>query len=681
MGIARVLRILSVVSLAASPLTLSTAIRTASGETTTVAVVDPPAVTGIASGNEHTCLISDGTVWCSGANARGQLGNGTTTKSLAFVPSLVTDAVYVDAGGDSTCAVRTDRTLWCWGNVVTGLSVKSGRAAVVRSVRSTPVQVPLANVSTVAVGATHACAVLTNDTVSCWGSNQVGQLGNGTTNDSDQPVVARLSQVRHVDVGEHHTCATTKSNSVWCWGSNTYHQLGRQSIRRRTLPQYIPTVPVKTVATGGLFTCVVTVGGRVQCWGRNNYGQVSGPVGPSRFSPRTSSLRGITAITAGSDFACATSSVNTWCWGRNRYGQLANGSTFVRWKPQKVVPSTGVGRLTKVSAGTSHACALASVGGALWCWGLGRSGQLGDGGSQTRLVGTAIWPNGVHLADIGSAAAARVVAAGDISCNANRRTTFGEGVEASKCGDASTAAQVASLNPDAVIALGDLQYEGASLTDLLAYYDKTWGAFRPRTYPLRGNHEYVTPGAAGYVSYFGAASPSYWWTNVGGWRLIAVDSWCQGQIPTGCAPESPQTKWLEAQLRLAHDEGKCAVVAMHHPFVSSGAHAADTAAALWAASVAGGADLVITGHDHIFERFAPLGTDGFPAEGGTPLFVSGLGGAPKTDFVHDVPGSEYRSNDVHGVLALDFVPSGFSWSFLSAVDGASLDAGTSTCTP
>lgn len=677
----RVLAVLACASLAVSILTFTSSDGRALGDTGSVSAVDPPSMTGISGGSEHTCLIADGTVWCSGANAKGQLGNGSTTRSLVFVPSLVVDVVQVDAGGDSACAVRSDKTLWCWGSIVSGMTVSAGRPTVKRSVKSTPVQVPLTNVTSVAVGPAHACAVLTDRTARCWGSNTLGQLGNGTTNDSDQPVPVRLTQVRQVDVGDRHTCAVTTSNSVWCWGSNTYHQLGRRSIRRRTLPQYIPTVPVKTVATGGYFTCIATTGGRVQCWGRNNYGQVSGPVGASRFTPRTVALRAIVSITAGAEFACATSSAQTWCWGRNRYGQLANGSTFARWKPQKVVPSLTVGRITKVSAGISHACGITTVGGALWCWGLSKSGQLGDGGSLTRLVGTAIWPNGVRLADIGTDVAATVVAAGDISCNSARRALFGEGVEGSKCGDAATAAQVASLNPDAVVALGDLQYEGASLSDLLAYYDTTWGTFRSKTYPVRGNHEYLTAGAAGYVAYFGSASPSYWWANVGGWRLIAVDSWCTGQVPTGCAPESVQTQWLEAQLQRAHDESKCAVVVMHHPFVSSGAHAADTAAALWAASVTGGADLVVTGHDHIFERFAPLGVDGFPAVGGTPLFVSGLGGAQKTDFVHDVPGSEFRSNDVHGVLVLGFTPSGFTWSFDSAADGSSLDSGTAGCTP
>ena len=650
----------------------------ARGDAAPVSVVDAPSVTAVAAGAEHSCIIRDGGVWCTGTNARGQLGTGNTTKSLAFIPSLVVGATRIDAGGDSSCAVLSDKSLWCWGHIVTGLA-SSGSP--LRAATPTPIQVPLTSVRSVAVGPYHSCAVLTDNSAWCWGSNSRGQLGNGTTTSSASPVKVSLADVRSIDVGDLHTCAVTTANSVWCWGSNSSHQLGRRSTRRRTLPQFVPTVSVKSVATGGAFTCIVTSGGRVQCWGRNEYGQLSRPAGASRYVPHTSSLRGVVSISTGTEFACATTSTTTRCWGRNRYSQLANGGTFVRWKPQKVSPSSAVGRITKVASGASHACGVTTVGGALWCWGLGKSGQLGDGGSQTRPVGTAIWPNAVQLSDIGTDLSARVVAAGDIACNAARRATHGEGVLSSQCGDAHTAAQVSSLNPDAVLALGDLQYEGASIQDLLAHYDKTWGAFKAKTYPLRGNHEYVTPGAAGYVEYLGPVSPSYWWANIGGWRLIAVDSWCQGQVPTGCAPEAPQTQWLATQLQRAHDDGRCAVVAMHHPFVSSGAHAADTAAALWATAVEGGADLVVTGHDHIFERFAPLGVDGFPAAGGTPLFVSGLGGAQKTPFVHTVPGSEYRSNDVHGVLSIEFTPSGFEWSFLSAADGSSLDDGSAGCTP
>jgi hypothetical protein len=237
------------------------------------------------------------------------------------------------------------------------------------------------------------------------------------------------------------------------------------------------------------------------------------------------------------------------------------------------------------------------------------------------------------------------------------------------------------LSPDGVIALGDLQYEAASISDLRAFYGTTWGAFKNITYPVRGNHEYITSGASGYVEYFGEMSPSYWTTDAGGWRIIAVDSWCQGQLYSGCSATSAQTRWLVNELQRARTEGKCAAVMMHHPFVSSGRYATASTQHLWEASVANGADLVMTAHDHHYERFGPLDATGAPAVGGVPLFISGLGGAQVYPLGPAVPGSQYMLNSDHGVVQLTLTPSTFSWGFVSALDNLTYDAGSASCTP
>jgi hypothetical protein len=274
-----------------------------------------------------------------------------------------------------------------------------------------------------------------------------------------------------------------------------------------------------------------------------------------------------------------------------------------------------------------------------------------------------------------------VIVAGDIACNAVRRATYGIGPSGIQCGEQSTASLITSLAPDGVIALGDLQYEGASISDLKNFYGPTWGAFKNITYPVRGNHEYITSGAAGYVEYFGEASASYWTTDAGGWRIIAVDSWCQGQLYTGCSATSAQTTWLIAELQRARSEGKCAAVMMHHPFVSSGRYATASARFLWEASVANGADLVMSAHDHHYERFAPLDATGAPAAGGAPLIISGLGGAQVYPLGPAVPGSQYMLNSDHGVVQVTFTPTSYSWGFISALDNVTYDAGTASCTP
>jgi len=282
---------------------------------------------------------------------------------------------------------------------------------------------------------------------------------------------------------------------------------------------------------------------------------------------------------------------------------------------------------------------------------------------------------------IGTDQSARLIVAGDIACNQIRRTTYGIGPSGIQCGEVATAALITSLAPDGVIALGDLQYEDANISELREFYGTTWGAFKNITYPVRGNHEYITSGASGYVEYFGEMSPSYWTTDAAGWRIIAVDSWCQGQLYAGCSATSAQTRWLISELQRARSEGKCAAVMMHHPYVSSGRYAVATVQHLWEASVANGADLVMTAHDHHYERFGPLDATGAPAPGGVPLFISGLGGAQVYPLGPAVPGSQYMLNSDHGVVQLTLTPTTFSWGFVSALDNLTYDAGSASCTP
>ncbi len=645
-------------------------------------VVAPPAISSLALGTGHSCHLREGTVWCSGANADGQLGNGTLARTVYFAPSLMTNAVAVAAGGARTCAIATDSTVWCWGLLHTVVDPVNAPTTVTLVQVPVPRQIPITDVRSLSVGAAHVCAVRADATLWCWGANKHGQLGDGTTTASAAPVRALVNRVTDVDTGAVHTCAVRATRSVWCWGSNRFHQLGQPRNSDLRVPTYVPRVRAVSVAAGAAFTCVVSTTNRSQCWGRNNYGQLAAASGPSRTAPVTGARKGIIEIDAGQEFACArTAASTTWCWGRNRFGQLANGSNIARATAQKVVPHARIGLLSAVATGDTHACGLSATAVAMWCWGLNSTGQLGDSSATLRRSGTAIWPSGVRMKPIGTDLSARLIVAGDISCNAARRATFGVGPIGIQCGEASTAALIRSLAPDGVIALGDLQYEAASIDDLRNFYDPTWGTFKAITYPVRGNHEYITSGAAGYVEYFGEMSPSYWVTDAGGWRIIAVDSWCQGQLFSGCSATSAQTQWLVSQLQKARADGRCAAVMMHHPLVSSGKFATETVRPLWEASVANGADLVMTAHDHHYERFGPLDATGAPAAGGVPMIISGLGGAQVYPLGPAVPGSQYMLNSDHGVVQLTLTPTSFSWGFVSAVDNLTYDAGSASCVP
>jgi hypothetical protein len=120
----------------------------------------------------------------------------------------------------------------------------------------------------------------------------------------------------------------------------------------------------------------------------------------------------------------------------------------------------------------------------MWCWGLNTTGQLGDSSTTLRRSGIAVWPHGVRLQPIGTDLSARVIIAGDIACNAIRRTTYGVGPSGVQCGEQSTATLISSLSPDGVVALGDLQYEAASISDLNNFFGSTWGAFKNIIYPV-----------------------------------------------------------------------------------------------------------------------------------------------------------------------------------------------------
>ena len=261
-----------------------------------------------------------------------------------------------------------------------------------------------------------------------------------------------------------------------------------------------------------------------------------------------------------------------------------------------------------------------------------------------------------------------VLAAGDIaSCGGD--------------GDEQTAALVARL-PGIVLTLGDEAYDRGSAGDFARCYAPSWGRFRDRTYPAPGNHEYGTAGAGGYYSYFagraGRAGEGWYSFDLGGWHLVALNSNCAAV--GGCQPGSPQERWLRADL--AAHRGRCTLAFWHHPRFSSGTtHGSDAAVAgLWLALYQAGADVVLVGHEHNYERFAPLDPFGRvdPARG-IREFVVGTGGRSHYPLGPPLPGSEARDGDTFGVLQLGLRPTGYAWQFLPVAGGAFHDAGTATC--
>ena len=274
-----------------------------------------------------------------------------------------------------------------------------------------------------------------------------------------------------------------------------------------------------------------------------------------------------------------------------------------------------------------------------------------------------------------------VAAAGDIACPADRTLLEEERTRPDSCRTNLTAALLKSASPDAVLPLGDNQYPAGTLKDFLASYDKTWGAFRKITYPVPGNHEYGTPGAAGYFSYFGARAgepgKGYYSYDLGAWHVVALNSECQHV--GGCGADSPQATWLKQDLA-AHPRA-CTMAYWHRPRFSSGTHGNNLDNdALWRILAAARADLVLGGHDHDYERFAPLDAAGRPdAAQGMTEFVVGTGGDSHYKLHLPDVGSDLRLKGHYGVLRLQLTDGAFSWTFLTVPNGAVADAGTTTC--
>lgn len=233
-----------------------------------------------------------------------------------------------------------------------------------------------------------------------------------------------------------------------------------------------------------------------------------------------------------------------------------------------------------------------------------------------------------------------------------------------------------------VFTLGDTAYEDGSESQLRDCYGPTWGRFRDRTrFVVTGNHDIRTDGGAPLRAYFGEAAArdgvTWFSEDVGSWHVIVLDSNCDS-LEGGCGPDTPQLRWLQDDL-LASD-ARCTLALWHHPRFSSGEHGNDTAVApFWAALHAAGADLVLNGHDHDYERFAPQDPAGRPDRtGGLTEVVVGTGGAPLRGFKEAVANSVVRASVAHGVLVLVLEPRGWQFRFVSA-DGSFSDQGRGTC--
>ena len=265
-----------------------------------------------------------------------------------------------------------------------------------------------------------------------------------------------------------------------------------------------------------------------------------------------------------------------------------------------------------------------------------------------------------------------IVATGDISCAPDMpKSTF-------DCRSDDTATLITSLNPQAVLITGDIQYQKGTLEAFQAAYDKTWGVFKDKSYPVPGNHEYETEGAAGYYDYFGERAgergKGYYSFNIGDWLVLALNS--EIDVSAG----SPQYAWAEQQLK--DKKNTCTLAFWHKPRFSTGGHSDDVAYdALWRLLYSYDAELILNGHSHGYERYVPQNPDGASdPDKGIVEIVSGLGGRSSHRMKDPVKTLATRQSHAFGVLKLDLFPKAAHYEFVPIPgEQTFMDSGTITC--
>jgi alpha-tubulin suppressor-like RCC1 family protein len=312
--------------------------------------------TAIAAGLEHTCVVtSEGGVKCWGYNGHDELGNGRGDSVNSPLPTDVVGlhgpVVAVSSNGRHTCALTSGGGVACWGANYGGAL---GNGTQERAPAAVDVRGLGSGVTMVSAGLDHACALTSAGGVKCWGTNGLGQVGDGTTEDRFAPVdVAGLtSGAIGVAAGGLHSCALSSGGTVKCWGGG----YGLSPV----------DVPGLTGIKALSPSCAVTTAGSVKCW-----------PGPGRAAVDVPGLSDVTAIVSGPGHSCAITTGGAMkCWGRNSDGQLGDGSSNDR---DAAVDVTGLGAgVVAIAAGAAHSCAVTSDG-SVKCWGANHSGQLGDG--------------------------------------------------------------------------------------------------------------------------------------------------------------------------------------------------------------------------------------------------------------------------------------------------------------
>jgi len=345
-------------------------------------------------GSDHSCALrtADRSLWCVGENANGELGIGMPGGFSVTVTQVPLGQPVLRAGNRffHTCALLADGTSRCWGQ-----NDRFQLGDNTNLDRISPITVMnLASATEIASGRTFNCAVRTGGSVTCWGDNANGQLGDGSTMGRATPMtsVASVTSPVALALGASHACALLAGGTGMCWGTNTFGQLGNNSTTDAPSPIAMPITGIRQIAAGGYSTgtaaggqtCALRTSGTVACWGSNEFGQLGNGTTslPIKTPVEVMNLDDAVELVMGRYHVCARRSAGgVVCWGRAEQNQIGDSDLLPHSVPKAItLPAAAVA----IAAGGYHTCALLADD-TVYCWGGNGRGQLGDGTTLPRV--------------------------------------------------------------------------------------------------------------------------------------------------------------------------------------------------------------------------------------------------------------------------------------------------------
>lgn len=358
----------------------------------------------IAFGRRFSCVLkTDGSVWCAGANDRGQLGFGVAGVGSPMpmqvrdeTTALIADAISISAGREHACAVREGGSVWCWGRNFEGQlgDDVGGTSAAAVQVHTTAGE-PLGGIVDVRAGYNHTCARDDGGRIWCWGANGNNDLGDGTTTSRARaaPVlVAAMGEpftgATELLVGAGMSCARKTNGELWCWGNNDDGQFGDGTEVDHPVPVLVGTPT--SIAMGHWHTCRVRPDSTIECAGWSGHGRLGHGRGDGftdgnypnpvqvLSAPGGAALTGAVALASGSNTCALMQDTTVYCWGDNQYGQNGSGVSGSTPSQVKRTDGTPLRDVDRLVGRWPHMCAR-TADGAWWCWGRNIDGEFGDG--------------------------------------------------------------------------------------------------------------------------------------------------------------------------------------------------------------------------------------------------------------------------------------------------------------